>query len=601
MKSRRQRARVGREWQQVSPLRRVARLALPFLFIGAFCTFLDRGDTTFGVLERQTIALRMKLWAQRNSALMEKSRQRIVLVPISDSTFRDPAFEKLGGPPVPRTAHARVVRELKKAGASVIAFDILFDADRVEDTEFSAATRDFGRVAWAGLWDDGEKTLLLPNNRLRTASPHVGHTRSPHGNEAIVDRFEAVIDANNRVVPALSVEAVRLTLGFADQPLVRQSGGVRIGSWLLPTEANDTFRISFLGTPGDAFPTVPYEQIYHGIARDPMFRSSGFFRDKIVLIGDTTTLSRDAYATPVGRLSGMEIHAHAVATLLERSFLREAPIWSGPLAMLALMSLACMLAIRCRWLVAAASTTALLGSYFLAALWIFTDSGLLIPMAAPSVAALAMALATIIERGGIEERERARLKNVLEQYVSEQVSAGGAPTGKVALVFTDMENSSYLTQQHGLRFEQARDEHFELLRTIVRSCNGFEVETAGDSMFVVFARAADSVRFATATQSAMEAHPWPQGIGNLRLRIGIHFGEPFVGRDRNRLTYRGHDTNLAARVMSAAGGGQTFVSEALRLAVHNELPANHSFRSRGLFTMSGIGDILLHEICNKSE
>jgi class 3 adenylate cyclase len=454
---------------------------------------------------------------------------------------------------------------------------------------------------WAGLWDEAEQKLLLPNNRLRAASSHVGHTRSPHGSDVVVDRFEATIPANGTNIPALSVETVRLALGLAQAPLTQQSDGCRIGQWLIPTEADGTFRVSFLGTKDEALPSVPYEQVYRGIARDAMFRQSNFFRNKIVLIGDTTTLSRDSYSTPVGRMSGLEIHGNAIATLLERSFLRPAPAWTGALSLIVLMALACHLALRCRWFVAAASTAAVIGGYFLAALWLFTDSGLLIPIVMPSVAAMAMALGTVIERGTTEERERARLKNVLDQYVSEQVSADGAPTGKVALVFTDMENSSSLAQQHGARFEQARDEHFDLLRAAVRTCNGFEVETAGDSMFVVFARASDAVRFAATTQRAMETHIWPAGIGNLRLRIGIHVGEPFIARDRNRLTYRGHDTNMTARIMGAAGGGQIFVSEALRDAVHNELPPHFSFRARGAFAMSGIGAVSLHEICYVTE
>src|SRR5438309_11828895 len=95
------------------------------------------------------------------------------------------------------------------------------------------------------------------------------------------------------------------------------------------------------------------------------------------------------------------------------------------------------------------------------------------------------------------------------------------PTGLLTLVFTDLEGSSELSERHGAAFEAVRAEHFEVLRRAAAQWHGYEVETAGDALFVVFASAVDAVRFAVAAQLAMQRHPWPPEVGRVAVRIGL--------------------------------------------------------------------------------
>jgi predicted ATPase len=72
----------------------------------------------------------------------------------------------------------------------------------------------------------------------------------------------------------------------------------------------------------------------------------------------------------------------------------------------------------------------------------------------------------------------------------------------------------------------------------------------------VFARAGDGVRAAVAAQQSLAACAWPSGV-TLRVRMGLHTGEPRVmGHD-----YVGMDVHCAARICSAAHGGQVVVSD----------------------------------------
>jgi predicted ATPase/class 3 adenylate cyclase len=128
------------------------------------------------------------------------------------------------------------------------------------------------------------------------------------------------------------------------------------------------------------------------------------------------------------------------------------------------------------------------------------------------------------------------------------------PTGTVTFLFTDIEGSTRLLEEVGERYADVLADHHRLLRASFRSHGGVEVDTAGDAFFVAFGRATDAVAAAAVAQEALT----PTG---LRVRMGIHTGEPLVGETG----YVGMDVHRAARVMSAGHGGQVLVSESTRV------------------------------------
>ena len=104
------------------------------------------------------------------------------------------------------------------------------------------------------------------------------------------------------------------------------------------------------------------------------------------------------------------------------------------------------------------------------------------------------------------------------------------------------------------------------------------------------------MRFALAAQVKLMSHPWPPTIGRLKVRMGIHTGTPFIDRDRQRLTYRGPDTNLASRVASAADGGEILVTESVRAATSAEFLGKVHFLSRGPVQLKGLDDHELFQV-----
>ncbi|MCB9895818.1 MAG: tetratricopeptide repeat protein [Planctomycetes bacterium] len=147
-----------------------------------------------------------------------------------------------------------------------------------------------------------------------------------------------------------------------------------------------------------------------------------------------------------------------------------------------------------------------------------------------------------------------------------------APTGTVTIVFTDIENSTRLWERHGADFESCLKRHNEIMREHLVAHAGFEVKTEGDAFMIAFARAGDAVQFALRAQLALDAEPWNDRVGKILVRMGMHSGEPIVGKDPDgRTDYFGPVVNRAARVASAGHGGQILLSESTRNAAMDGL------------------------------
>jgi class 3 adenylate cyclase len=129
------------------------------------------------------------------------------------------------------------------------------------------------------------------------------------------------------------------------------------------------------------------------------------------------------------------------------------------------------------------------------------------------------------------------------------------PSGTVTFLFTDLEGSTRLWEEHPEAMKPALARHDELLRAAVADHQGHVVKTTGDGMHAVFATTRDALDAAVAMQLGLVAASFGE-TGPLRLRMGIHTCEAQY-RDGD---YFGSEVNRAARLMGVAHGGQIVVS-----------------------------------------
>src|SRR5262245_20224272 len=132
---------------------------------------------------------------------------------------------------------------------------------------------------------------------------------------------------------------------------------------------------------------------------------------------------------------------------------------------------------------------------------------------------------------------------------------GELPTGTVTFLFTDLEGSTRLWEQHPDAMRAALARHDALMTEAIEGHAGHVIKTTGDGFFAAFATASEGVEAAIDAQLALAGEPWPE-TGELRVRMGVHTG-PAELRDGD---YHGPTLNRAARLMSVGHGGQILLS-----------------------------------------
>ncbi|MCJ7672422.1 MAG: adenylate/guanylate cyclase domain-containing protein, partial [Acidimicrobiia bacterium] len=143
-------------------------------------------------------------------------------------------------------------------------------------------------------------------------------------------------------------------------------------------------------------------------------------------------------------------------------------------------------------------------------------------------------------------------------------------------LFTDLEGSTRLWEEHPDAMRAALARHDEILRDAVEDRGGHVVKTTGDGLHAAFGTAHDAVAAAIEAQRGLDAEPWTLP-DPLLVRMGIHTGEA----DLREGDYFGTAVNRAARVSAAAHGGQVIVSHATEELVRDHLPAEVTLEDLG--------------------
>ena len=158
------------------------------------------------------------------------------------------------------------------------------------------------------------------------------------------------------------------------------------------------------------------------------------------------------------------------------------------------------------------------------------------------------------------------------------------PIGTLTLMFTDIEGSTLLWQEHGNDIMAGViDAHNAILRAAKTAWDGTEVRSEGDAFFFLFPTASAAVICALEIQLALHAYQWDENVGALRVRVGIHTGDMLLLDNE----YHGMPANLAKRIADAAHGGQILISTATHELVKAQFP-EESFIALGAHRLKNI-------------
>lgn len=250
----------------------------------------------------------------------------IVLVAIDDTSL-----QFIGRWPWRRSTHAELLNRLTDAGATVVAFDVVFSEPSVpeEDRALARAMARSGRVVLPVFVPPAERhraitstTVLYPIPKLEKAAAalgHIGLAPDSDGRFRWVRLYVVTDPVHDSTLPACSVGAVCRYLGIRSPSLERgtERKVALDKGHVLYTGGRGRFLCNYFGGAagtGRRIREVKYVQALYGNLPDDTFRN------KLVVVGATARgIGEQYFSTPIPAdegLSGAEVHANAMETLL---------------------------------------------------------------------------------------------------------------------------------------------------------------------------------------------------------------------------------------------------------------------------------------------
>ncbi len=169
--------------------------------------------------------------------------------------------------------------------------------------------------------------------------------------------------------------------------------------------------------------------------------------------------------------------------------------------------------------------------------------------------------ANILRRDGFGAAVRSSIEDLADWAEVERPDlARLAPNGRVAIMFSDIEESTALNERIGDRaWVRLIGRHDKAVRRYVDKHDGYVVKSQGDGFMVAFAQPEQAVRCSVDIQRSLQKRP-----NGIRVRIGIHVGKSVLRGD----DLFGRNVAMAARVAGQADGGEILVSEVVRDAIN---------------------------------
>jgi class 3 adenylate cyclase len=168
--------------------------------------------------------------------------------------------------------------------------------------------------------------------------------------------------------------------------------------------------------------------------------------------------------------------------------------------------------------------------------------------------------ANILRKEGFGAAVRSNIEELADWAEVERPDlARLAPNGRVAILFSDIEESTALNERIGDRaWVRLIERHDRMVSRHVKRHAGHVVKSQGDGFMIAFAQPEEAARCGIDVQRELGKRP-----DGIRVRIGIHVGKSVRRGD----DLFGRNVAMAARVAAAADGGEVLVSEPVRDAI----------------------------------
>jgi CHASE2 domain-containing sensor protein/predicted Ser/Thr protein kinase len=319
----------------------------------------------------------------------------LVLVNIDAATFNYFRNRNMQAQwPFPRRYHARVIDELHRAGAKVIAFDVQFTepTDQADDNALIEAVAHAHNVVLSTteVGPHGSTDVLGGEEVLRQVDARAANTSVIPDSDGVIRNMQYSIGG---------LKTFGVTVAEADI-------GRTVPASLFGGVSNPV-PIDYAGPPGTVR-SISFSRVYDG--QFP----AGMFTGKIVIVGASAPTLQDLHQTPMSGsapMAGDEVLANAAATVLAGIPLRKASSSVTVLLIVVLALLICVAGLGLGTLGVALTGLGTLALWTLSTQLAF-DSGTVLDYSDPAASLLLATGGTVLVGLWADGRERRRLRNL---------------------------------------------------------------------------------------------------------------------------------------------------------------------------------------------
>ena len=250
----------------------------------------------FGALDTVNYAILNYFFYIRSQPVFSKD---IVIIGITDR-----CIEKIGRWPWRRDYYVRILEILKESRVKVVGMDMLFlEPEGAIDGKLADISRELGNVIYSAYFNTDDSRFYLPIPVISKNSLGIGHINVTPATNGFIYSLPLSLPYKDGAIEAFSLKISEAYLNKLCDNIPVYDGNLLI---------NYTLR---------RLDIIPFTDVIEGkISRE-------FFSGKIVLIGITARGLGDYFLAPSFRepISGVEIHANAVNTIVTRNFLKKSP------------------------------------------------------------------------------------------------------------------------------------------------------------------------------------------------------------------------------------------------------------------------------------
>lgn len=550
---------------------------------------------------------------------------RIAIVAVDEASVKN-----LGRWPWPRALQARLVREAKQAGATVLGLDIVYPqpespaADRQlreavaagdvpailgyffrSDREQAAGPDTFAqlapdRLAIQGVIKDqgdggvvsySDAEVSLP--AIRAAAAGAGFLNSVHDDDGLIRKMPLVSRLGDNLYPSLALKALSY---YLEEPIgvKKDTRGfieaITLGDRLIPTDASGRLALNFYGKGKTVRTYSAVDVLERRLPPEAL-------KDRLVFIGVTELGISDMRATPVDSyFPGVEFHGVVSSNILqERYLIRD---WRTTLIDLALivgapLLLIYLLALTHKIMLGLAIMAILIGAVVAIFYGLFAAYGYQIGFSYPVVSLLLAYLSAEAYRNLVMEKRSRFLQRAFSTYISPLLVAEitrdpdklklGGEQKTLTILFSDVRGFTTLSEQlTPEKLVTLLNRYLGPMSDIVLAEKGTLDKYIGDAIMAIYNAPVDVPDHAArACHSALRMLE-ELAVLNTALRgeigleidigVGLHTGEAVVGNMGTALRFDytaiGDAVNLASRLegQNKTYGTHILVSDETRAA-----------------------------------